>query len=67
VNALLGGCSKRWMLYSVYALLDVCCTWCMLYTGPTHDHDMEEIERDDLTVRSATMVELWTRNREMGG
>jgi len=21
----------RWMLYSVYAVLGVCCTWCMLY------------------------------------
>jgi len=38
----------------------------MLYSVSTHDHDMEEIERDDLTLCSAMMVELWTRKREMG-
>ena len=30
-----------WMLYSVYVALGVCCTWCMLYSVPTHDHVME--------------------------
>jgi len=29
------------MLYSVYAVLGVCCTRCMLYSVSTHDHDME--------------------------
>jgi len=38
----------------------------MLYSVSTHDHDIEEIERDDLTLCSAMMVELWTRKREMG-
>jgi hypothetical protein len=28
---------------------------------------MEETERDDLTLCSAMMVQLWTRKREMGG
>jgi len=42
-----------------------CCTRCMLYSVSTHDHDREEIERDDLTLCSAMMVELWTRKREM--
>jgi hypothetical protein len=27
---------------------------------------MEEIERDDLTLCSAKLVELWTRKRDMG-
>jgi len=30
-----------WMLYSVYAVLGVCCTRCMLYSVSTHDHVME--------------------------
>jgi len=38
----------------------------MLYSLSTHDHDMQEIERDDLTVFSAGMVEIWTRKRVMG-
>jgi len=38
----------------------------MLCSVSTHAHDMEEIERDDLTLCSAMMVELWTRKREMG-
>jgi len=31
VYAVLGVCCTRCMLYSVYALLSVYCTWCMLY------------------------------------
>jgi hypothetical protein len=43
------------MLYSMYAVLRVnSCSW------------HEEIERDDLTLCSAMMVELWMRKREMG-
>jgi len=42
------------MLYSVYAVLGV-------NSWSRH----EEIERDDLTLCSAIMVELWTRKREM--
>ena len=43
------------MLYSVYALL-----------GANSRSWHGEIERDDLTLCSAMMVELWTRKREMG-
>jgi len=35
----------------------------MQYSVSTHDHGME---RDDLTLYSAMIVELWTRKREMG-
>jgi len=66
VYAVLGVCCTRCMLYLVYAVLGVYCTPCMLYSVSTHDHDMEEIERDDLTLYSARMVELWTRKRGMG-
>jgi len=44
-----------WMLYSVYAVLSV-------NSWSWHG----EIERDDLTLCSAMIVELWTRKREMG-
>ena len=30
-----------WMLYSVYAVLGVCCTRCILYSVSTHDHGTE--------------------------
>jgi hypothetical protein len=43
------------MLYSVYAVLGI-------NSGSWYG----EISRDDLTLRSAMMVELWTRKREMG-
>jgi len=43
------------MLYSVYAVLGVnSCSW------------HREIERDDFTLCSAMMRELWKREREMG-
>jgi len=61
VYAVLGVCCTRCMLYSVYTVFGVCCTWCMLYSVSTHDHDMQEIERDHLTLCSAMMVEIWTR------
>ena len=32
VYAVLGVCCTRCMLYSVYAVLGVCCYWCMLYS-----------------------------------
>jgi len=51
-----------WMLYSVYAILGVCSSQCMQYSVSTHDNGME---RDDLPLWSAMMVELWTRKREM--
>jgi len=30
-----------WILYSVYAVLGVCCTRCKLYSVSTHNHHME--------------------------
>jgi len=33
--------NSRCMLYSVYAVLGVCCTWCMLHSVLTHDHGKE--------------------------
>jgi hypothetical protein len=43
------------MLYSVHAVLGV-------NSGSLHGR----IERDDLTLCSVMIVELWTRKREMG-
>ena len=48
-------CCNQCMLYSVYAVLGVN-SWS--YHG--------EIERDDLTLCSAMMVEMWMRKRDMG-
>jgi len=48
-------CCTQCMLYSVYAVLGVNSWSC---------HG--EIERDDLTLCSAMMVEMWMRKREMG-
>jgi len=60
-----------WMAYSVYAVLDVRCTHCMLY--PVHavlvDNSRSwrgERERNDLPLCSEMMVELWTTMRDMG-
>jgi len=59
------------MLYSVNAVFDVYGTRCMLYlayavlTVNSWSRD-RELERDDLTLGSAMMVELWTRKSEMG-
>jgi len=72
VYAVLGVCCTRSMLYSVYAS-----TWCMLVLGvclylvyavlSVNSWSWHgEIERDDLTLCSAMMVELWMRKREMG-
>jgi len=48
-----------------------CCTQCMLYSvyailGVNSWSRHGEIERDDLTLCSAMMVEMWMRKREMG-
>ena len=48
-----------WILYSVYAVLGVCCIRCQLMIMAWR------IERDDLTLRSAMMVKLWTKKREL--
>ena len=53
------------MLYSVYTVLGGYCTQYMLYSVFTHDHGMK-IERDDLTLCSPMMAELWARKREGG-
>jgi len=71
VYAVLGVCCTRCMLFSVYAVLRVCCTRCMLYLvyavlGGNSCSCHGEIERDDLTVCSAMMVEMWMRKSEMG-
>jgi len=41
VYAVLGVCCTRCMLHLVYAILGVCCTWYKLYLVSTHDHGME--------------------------
>jgi hypothetical protein len=63
VYAVLSVCCTRCMLYLVYAVLDVYCTRCMFYSmyvvldvNSASWHG--EIERDDLTLCSAMMVEL---------
>jgi len=71
VYAVLGGCCTQCMLYSVHAVLGVCCTWCMRYSvsavlGVNSWLWHREIGRDDIILCSATMLELWTRNRGMG-
>jgi len=55
VDAVLGVCCTQRTLYSVYAVLSV--KWWSLHG---------EIERDDLTICSAMMVELWTRQIDGG-
>ena len=55
MDAVLGVYCTRYMLYSMYAVLGVNILSC---------HG--EIERDDLTLYSAMIVELWTRKREIG-
>jgi len=71
VYAVLGLCCTWWMLYSLYAVFGVHCTRCMLYlanavlTVNSWSWD-REIERDDLTLGSTMMVELWMRKRAMG-
>jgi len=67
VYAVLGVCCTWCMLYSVYAVVGVCCTRCMLYlvnvvlsvccTQCNSWSWHGEIERDDLTLCSAMMVE----------
>jgi len=65
----LGVCCTWCMLYLVYAVLGVCCTWWMLYLVYACTRCMHvlgvnswswhgEIQRDDLTLCSAMMVEV---------
>jgi len=61
VYAVLGVCCPQCMQYLVYAVLGVCCTRCMLYSvyavlSVNSWSWHEEIERDDLTLCSATIV-----------
>jgi len=71
VNGIPGVCCTRCMLYPVYAVPGVCYTQCMLYlvyavlslnSGSWH----REIGRDDLTLCSAIILELWMRQRDGG-
>jgi len=55
VSAVLGVCCTRYMLYSVYAVLSV--NSCSLHG---------EIERDDLTLCSAMMIEKERWGMQMG-
>ena len=59
------------MLYSVYAVLGVCSTWCMLYLvyavlSVNSGLWDGEFERDDLTLCSAMMVEKERWEMKMG-
>jgi len=60
-----------WMLASVYGVLGVCCTRCVLHSV----NDVlrvnswswhEEIERDDITLFPAMIGELWKRKEDVG-
>ena len=64
-HTILGGCCTWCMLYLVYAVLGVCCTRCMLVLGVNSSSRHGEIERDDFTLCSVMMVELWTTKREI--
>jgi hypothetical protein len=71
VYAVLGLCSTRCMLCSLYAVLSAYCIRCMVYSAyavltVNSWSSHREIDRDDLTLGSAMMVQLWTRKREMG-
>jgi len=54
-QSIIGGCCSQCMLYSVYRIL-----------GANSWSRHGETQRDDLTLCSAIIVELWTRKREMG-
>ena len=65
VYAVLSICCTWCMHCSVHSVLSVCCTWCMLdlvyaVFGVNSWSWHGEIEKDDLTLYSAMMVELWT-------
>jgi len=71
VDAVLSLCCTWCMLYLVYAVLGVCCTLCILYSVyAVHSVNIwswhGKIERDNLAMCSAMMVELWTRKRGGG-
>ena len=58
-------------MYSVYDILSVWCTQCIVYSmyaelgvNPGQWHG--EMERDDLPLCSAMMMELWMRKRNGG-
>ena len=60
--------NKQYLVYDVFA---VYCSLCMLYSvygvlGVDSWSCHWEIKRDDFTLCSAMIVELWTRIREMG-
>ena len=55
-----------YMLHTVYAALVVSCTHRMLQPVVNASSWHGEIQRDDLTLSAALIVELWIRKREMG-
>jgi len=55
----------RGIMGLVYAALGVCCTRCMLQLGVNSWSWHGEIQRVDLTLCSAMMVELWMRKQVM--
>jgi len=68
-QSIMGWRSMRCMLYSVYAVLSVCCTQCMLYSvyailGVNLWSWHGEIVSDDLSSFFQVMVELKTRMRK---
>jgi len=70
-QAILGVCCIRCILYWVYAVSRVSCIRCMLYSVYAL-HSVNswswhgEIQRDDLTLCSVIMVQLWMRKRDGG-
>jgi len=59
------------MMYSMDAVLGACWTWCILYllyailsVNCWSCHG--EIDKDDVTLCSAMMIERWTKERDQG-
>jgi hypothetical protein len=67
VDAVLGVYYTQCMVYSVYAVLGLYYTQCMLVYGVNSGSWHGEIERDDLTLCSAIMVEVVDVQERDGG
>jgi len=67
VYAVLGVCCTRCMLYSVYAVLGGCCTRCILVLGVKSQSYNTEIEMDDFTLCSVMIVEVVDEKERDGG
>jgi len=66
VYAVLGVCCTRCMLYSVYAVLGVRCTRWMLHSVFTRDDGLERYRGMTSLCVLVMVVEFWMRIREMG-